>query len=218
MKFARLLVLAASIFGAQAVPAQIAVPEMWWIGSALVWAKNGCVAQHPDMREELDTSFEGLVQRSLKVFPRELWRAIGEAPSVIGSRAYSRGECEKLVGELQGVDFGAIAARVTDQGVCMREVRVETERSGPTRPAIGVALMEGLEARIAEVDAGGPAAAADLRPGDLVVAYGSQPVSTPCELALAVLKSGSDVPVPVSVLRASGLLRLQVTPARTSNE
>ncbi|HEV2872143.1 MAG TPA: trypsin-like peptidase domain-containing protein [Actinomycetota bacterium] len=67
-------------------------------------------------------------------------------------------------------------------------------------------------ALVTKVEARGPAAEAGLRRGDLVVRFGDQPVAARDQLTVAVRRAQVGVPVPVTVIRRSRQLIMQVTP------
>ena len=62
----------------------------------------------------------------------------------------------------------------------------------------------------------GPAARAGLRPGDLIVAVGDQPVRDPAQLTQLVERNGVGRPMPLRVQRQEQTLTLQVTPVELS--
>jgi S1-C subfamily serine protease len=85
-----------------------------------------------------------------------------------------------------------------------------------THPMIGVALeplrQGGDGIRVSSVAAGGPAAQAGLRPGDVIVAAAGQRMRTPSELVAAVERTGVGNPLPLTVSRSGSQLQLQVIP------
>jgi len=90
-----------------------------------------------------------------------------------------------------------------------------------SHPMIGVALepvrsaegrvMAGI--RVVSVAPGGPAAQAGLRPGDVIVAAGGQPIEGASQLVSAVERTGVGNALVLTVSRAGQVLQLQVIPA-----
>ncbi|SFO04499.1 serine protease, S1-C subfamily, contains C-terminal PDZ domain [Pseudonocardia ammonioxydans] len=77
------------------------------------------------------------------------------------------------------------------------------------RSALGVRAEEG--ALVARVDPDGPAAAAGIRPGDVLVALGDRPVTTVTDLHAALRGTEPGTATTVTVLRAGGRSELPVT-------
>ena len=67
-------------------------------------------------------------------------------------------------------------------------------------------------ALISSVASSGPAASAGLRRGDLIIRFDDQPVRASDQLTVAVRQAEVGVPVPVTVIRRSRQLIMQVTP------
>ncbi|MFM1811375.1 MAG: hypothetical protein RLZZ336_313 [Cyanobacteriota bacterium] len=90
-----------------------------------------------------------------------------------------------------------------------------------THPMIGVGL-EPLPAgdgtsqlrgvRVVSVAAGGPAAQAGLRTGDVITAAAGQPIQSANQLVTAVERTGVGRPLALTVNRAGAVLQLQVVP------
>jgi S1-C subfamily serine protease len=90
-----------------------------------------------------------------------------------------------------------------------------------THPMIGVGL-EPLPAgdgtsqlrgvRVVSVAAGGPAAQAGLRTGDVITAAAGQPIQAANQLVTAVERTGVGRPLALTVNRAGAVLQLQVVP------
>ena len=87
-------------------------------------------------------------------------------------------------------------------------VGLDAARSGGGRLASG--------ALVRSVMPNGPAARAGLRPGDLIVAVGDQPVRDPAQLTQLVERNGVGRPMPLRVQRQEQTLTLQVTPVELS--
>ena len=79
------------------------------------------------------------------------------------------------------------------------------------RPGDGTGVSQG--ARVASVQPGSPAERAGLRPGDVVVAAGGQPVAQPYQLVAAVERSGVGKPLLLTVSRGGRLEQVEVVPA-----
>jgi S1-C subfamily serine protease len=67
--------------------------------------------------------------------------------------------------------------------------------------------------RVVSVAPGGPAAQAGLRPGDVIVAAGGQPIEGASQLVSAVERTGVGSALVLTVSRAGQVLQLQVIPA-----
>ena len=80
----------------------------------------------------------------------------------------------------------------------------------PLRPDGNVNLQRGI--RVASVAPGGPAARAGLRPGDVIVSVGGQPIQQASQLVAAVERAGVGTPLSLLVLRAGAEVPIQVTP------
>lgn len=101
----------------------------------------------------------------------------------------------------------AIAAQLVSQGRA-------------THPMIGVGLEplppgEGSSpggVRVASVAAGGPAAQAGLRTGDVITAAAGQPIQTASQLVTAVERTGVGRTLTLTVNRGGAVLQLQVVP------
>jgi S1-C subfamily serine protease len=63
----------------------------------------------------------------------------------------------------------------------------------------------------------GPAARAGLRPGDVIIAAGDQPVRDPAQLTQLVERNGVGRPLDLTVERQGLPLRLQVIPVELSS-
>ena len=85
-------------------------------------------------------------------------------------------------------------------------VGIDAVRSGD-----GTGVSQG--ARVASVQPGSPAERAGLRPGDVVVAAGGQPVAQPSQLVAAVERSGVGKPLLLMVSRGGRLEQVEVVPA-----
>jgi len=95
-----------------------------------------------------------------------------------------------------GIGFAVPANTVRD--VIPRLERGETIR----RPYLGVSTAPaGGGARIQEATAGGPAATAGLRAGDLIVSVGGQPVREPGDVAAAIQDRHPGEQVPIEIER-----------------
>jgi S1-C subfamily serine protease len=84
----------------------------------------------------------------------------------------------------------------------------------PVRTASG-ATADGAQVR--SVMAGGPAARAGLRAGDVITAVGGQGVKGPAQLTQLVERNGVGRPMALTVLRGGQALSLQVIPAELSS-
>lgn len=97
----------------------------------------------------------------------------------------------------------------------VRNVIGQLDRNGRVQHAyLGVQSTEttaGSGARIAAVTAGGPAAAAGLAVGDVVVAFDGQPIADPAALTAAVNARRPGERVVVTVRRGGGERRVTVT-------
>jgi regulator of sigma E protease len=98
-------------------------------------------------------------------------------------------------------------------------IEFELPAADEQRAAVISALEPALDvpSRLGEVLAGGPAAAAGLREGDIVVEAGGRPIATWQELVATVERSPSQ-PVPLVVERGDSRLRVVITPRDTTFE
>ena len=82
-----------------------------------------------------------------------------------------------------------------------------------SHPYIGVALDQvSGGVRVMNVQPNGPAAAAGLRPGDVIVAAAGRRVETPAQVVAAVEATGVGRSLDLSVRRAAGTVGIQVVP------
>jgi S1-C subfamily serine protease len=91
-----------------------------------------------------------------------------------------------------------------------------------SHPAIGVGIAPVTSgdgtgakqgARVVSVAAGSPAERSGLRPGDVVVAAGGQPVFEPSQLIAAVERGGVGRPLQLTIKRSGQMLQVDVVPA-----
>jgi S1-C subfamily serine protease len=87
-------------------------------------------------------------------------------------------------------------------GVAIASVR-SSDGSGPSQGA-----------RLVSVAAGSPAARAGLRPGDVVLAAGGQPVTGPSQLIGAVERGGVGRALVLTINRSGQVLQVEVVPAQ----
>jgi S1-C subfamily serine protease len=104
-----------------------------------------------------------------------------------------------------------------------RQIASQLVSSGKVNhPFIGVGLdavrtADGATvpgARVVSVAANGPAARAGMRPGDVVVAVGGQPLQTPSQLVVAIERTGVGRPMLFTVRRNGDELQITVTPSQ----
>jgi S1-C subfamily serine protease len=82
-----------------------------------------------------------------------------------------------------------------------------------SHPYIGVALDQvGGGVRVMNVQPNGPAAAAGLRPGDVIMTAAGRRVETPAQVVAAVEATGVGRSLDLSVRRAAGTAAIQVVP------
>jgi S1-C subfamily serine protease len=79
--------------------------------------------------------------------------------------------------------------------------------------AYGLAVSSAV--RVASVEAGSPAETAGIKPGDLILAFGSQPVTGLDELLRMLSEDAIGRPSALTVLRAGGRRQLTVVPAES---
>jgi serine protease Do len=146
------------------------------------------------------------------------------------ARGSSGGPLVDSAGKLVGIDTHRVGdgfyLAVPANEDLQRRVDALGRGEEPHRPRLGIAVAPpqvaqrlrrsvGLPERdgilVRAVEDGGPAAAAGVRQGDLVVAVAGTPVSTIDELASALEGAGSGVPVELAVVRGVEELTLSVT-------
>jgi S1-C subfamily serine protease len=81
----------------------------------------------------------------------------------------------------------------------------------PVTSADGTGAKQG--ARVVSVAAGSPAERSGLRPGDVVVAAGGQPVFEPSQLIAAVERGGVGRPLQLTIKRSGQMMQVDVVPA-----
>ena len=143
----------------------------------------------------------------------------------------SGGPLLNIRGEVVGINTAIISDRMANAGVgfavpinTVRELLDELRGGRVTRGVIGIqianvepddygvlGLSETGGVAVNSVTAEGPADQADMRPGDVVVAYDGDPVSSTEELQSRVVATRPGTTVPIDVVRNGELLTLQVT-------
>ncbi|MCY4658248.1 MAG: PDZ domain-containing protein [Acidobacteria bacterium] len=143
----------------------------------------------------------------------------------------SGGPLLNIRGEVVGINTAIISDRMANAGVgfavpinTVRELLDELRGGRVTRGVIGIQIANvepddygvlGLNetggVAVNSVTAEGPADQADMRPGDVVVAYDGDPVSSTEELQSRVVATRPGTTVPIDVVRNGELLTLQVT-------
>ena len=142
----------------------------------------------------------------------------------------SGGPLLNLRGEVVGINTAIVSDRASNVGVgfaipsnVVRELIDELRSGKVTRGRIGVQIMDvsresyqdlGLTARmgaiVSSVQEGGPAARADMQPGDVIVRYNGDRVNDTQDLQDKVVHTQPGTRVPVVVLRAGEEMTLTV--------
>ena len=143
----------------------------------------------------------------------------------------SGGPLLNLRGEVIGINTAIVSDRQSNVGVgfaipsnVVRELLSELRAGKVTRGRIGVQIMDvgrdsyealGLSERmgaiVSSVQEGGPADAADMQPGDVIVSYNGQPVADTQDLQSQVVRTRPGTTVPVVVMRGGDEVTLNVT-------
>ena len=143
---------------------------------------------------------------------------------LVDSRGFVVGVNTAVIAMAQGLSFAVpigTAQWVVPQLMAAGRVRrgylgIAAQRR-PIEPrvvrALGLATAAGVE--IASVEASGPAAAAGLRAGDVIVALGEQPVATVDDLHRLLASWPPGGPAPLRVVRGERALALDVVPGET---
>jgi S1-C subfamily serine protease len=80
------------------------------------------------------------------------------------------------------------------------------------RPGDGTGLSQGV--RVMSVQTSGPSARAGLQKGDVIVAVGDQPISSPSQLVTAVERAGVGGSLLLRISRSGNLMQLTVVPVQ----
>ncbi len=143
----------------------------------------------------------------------------------------SGGPLLNIRGEVVGINTAIISDRMANAGVgfavpinTVRELLDELRGGRVTRGVIGIGIADvppdeyavlGLGetggVAVNTVTADGPADQADMRPGDIVVAFDGEPVSRTEELQSRVVATRPGTPVPIDIIRNGEPLTLDVT-------
>lgn len=120
-----------------------------------------------------------------------------------------------LVGDAAGAgqgDPGNMFVPIDILKPILADLIADGKRNGPARPWLGMGteLFHGLLV-VTRVSEDGPAAAAGVEPGDVVVAVGDVPVSSPAELYRSVWRlGGAGVKVPLRLRRGAAVREVTV--------
>ena len=177
----------------------------------------------------------GVVSALGRSLPARSGRALRSIPDVIqtdaalnpgnsgGALADSRGRVIGINTALAGVGLGLAvpinAATRRIVGELMRTGRVRRAFVGiaggdrPLPPAVRAELGRGTAVEVITVEPDGPAAVAGVRPEDLIVSVGGQPVAAMDDLLQLMPGEAVGVPVQVGVVRAGQRLELELVPA-----
>ena len=143
----------------------------------------------------------------------------------------SGGPLLNIRGEVVGINTAIVSDRQSNVGIgfaipsnTVRELLTELRAGKVTRGRIGVQIMNvaresfedlGLTERtgaiVSSVQEGGPAAAADMQPGDVILRYNGDRVENTEDLQSKVVATRPGTTVPVIVLRAGEEVTLNVT-------
>ena len=143
----------------------------------------------------------------------------------------SGGPLLNIRGEVVGINTAIVSDRAANVGIgfaipsnTVRELLIELRGGKVTRGRIGVQIMDvardsyedlGLTERmgaiVQSVVEGGPADAADMQPGDVIVRYNGERVENTEDLQARVVATLPGTTVPVVVLRTGGEVTLNVT-------
>ena len=143
----------------------------------------------------------------------------------------SGGPLLNVRGEVIGINTAIVSDRQSNVGIgfaipsnTVRELLTELRSGKVTRGRIGVQIMnvaresfedlgltERMGAIVSSVQEGGPAAAADMQPGDVIVRYNGERIENTEDLQSKVVATAPGTTVPVIVLRAGEEVTLNVT-------
>ena len=143
----------------------------------------------------------------------------------------SGGPLLNIRGEVVGINTAIVSDRQSNVGIgfaipsnTVRELLTELRGGKVTRGRIGVQIMnvardsyedlgltERMGAIVSSVQEGGPADAADMQPGDVIMSYGGNRVESTEDLQSKVVATRPGTTVPVIVLRAGEEVALNVT-------
>jgi serine protease Do len=148
------------------------------------------------------------------------WQQVLQTDAAINP-GNSGGPLLNLLGEVVGMNTAILSAQGGNVGVgfavpmnAIRELLPELRRGSVTRGRIGVqvspvtrelveplGLKDPSGALVRSVDRDGPAAAAGIQPGDVIVRYNSKPIADSNELTALVSRSTPGTTVPIDVIR-----------------
>ena len=143
----------------------------------------------------------------------------------------SGGPLLNVRGEVVGINTAIVSDRASNVGIgfaipsnTVRELLTELRGGKVTRGRIGVQIMnvaresyedlgltERMGAIVQQVQEGGPAAAAGMQPGDVILRYNGERVENTEDLQGKVVETRPGTTVPVVVLRAGDEVTLDVT-------
>ncbi len=143
----------------------------------------------------------------------------------------SGGPLLNVRGEVVGINTAIVSDGSANVGIgfaipinTVRELLTELRGGKVTRGRIGVnianvaresyedlGLTERMGAVVQQVERGGPAAEADMQPGDVIVRYGGERIENTEDLQSKVVATRPGTSVPVVVLRAGEEITLDVT-------
>jgi serine protease Do len=176
----------------------------------------------------------GVVSALGRSLPARSGRALRSIPNVIqtdaalnpgnsgGALADSRGRVIGINTALAGVGLGlAVPINTATRliiGELMRTGRVRRAFVGiaggdrPLPPAVRAELGRGTAVEVITVEPDGPAAVAGVRPEDLIVSVGGEPVAAMDDLLQLMPGEAVGVPVLIGVVRAGQRLEIELVP------
>ena len=143
----------------------------------------------------------------------------------------SGGPLLNIRGEVVGINTAIVSDRQANVGIgfafpsnTVRELLPELRSGKVTRGRIGVqitdvsrddyevlGLTERIGAVVSTVEPGGPAARADVRPGDVIIEYNGERVENTADLQNRVVATRPETTVPMVVMRGGEEVTLEVT-------
>jgi len=184
----------------------------------IVVAKHTCAHKFPDLKERLDAAFRRFAELNVRHYSTEQWKELdtGMVPLNELEAKLTREACEDHISMLLGGKFDDMQDEVELETSRNLEVQRLIEASNGHPSGIGARLEADPRkgTTLLSVEPGSPAAKAGLQSGDVILEIDGQKVASTNDLRLKVLRISPGTTVVMAVLRKGTTLKVPVTVVR----